>query len=377
MPGFELIGKEEQKAVQEVFEEGGILFSHGFDSLRKRYHVKEFEKKTTEYFKNKYAVAVSSGTAGLKSALKAVGVNSNDEVITQAFNFIGTVEAIVDCGANPIICGVDKNLHIDIDDLKSKISKKTKAIIIVHMLGMGGPINELVSFAKKLKIPIIEDNCEAIGGRLSDNLLGTIGDIGVLSFDHGKMIACGEGGMILTNNKKYYEYLCQYRDHGHENNPNLPRGRDNRIMPGFNYRMTELQAAVGKVQLSKLDFMLKENEIRYEILNAKISEVAYVRSELKLQNGSYDTFIFNVEDEQKRISALQILKSLNFGTKNLPDAMEWHCSYFWPHAISKINILNSRKTYELLNKQIAIPIFLKREIDEYRILSEELYRAMI
>ena len=125
MPGFELIGKEEQLAVQEVFEEGGILFAHGFDALRKRYHVKEFESNTSKYFNSKYCVALSSGTAGLKCALKAVGINKEDEVITQAFNFVGTVEAIIDCGAKTIICWIDNNLHLDLKDLKKKINKKT------------------------------------------------------------------------------------------------------------------------------------------------------------------------------------------------------------------------------------------------------------
>ena len=376
MPGYELIGKEEQRAVNQVFDEGGILFAHGFDSLRKRFHVKEFEMNASQYFKSKYCVAVSSGTAGLKSALKAVGVKPGDEVITQSFNFIATVEAIIDCGAKPIICGVDGNLHLDINDLRGKITKDTKAIIIVHMLGMGGPLEKILKIGNKLKIPIIEDNCEAIGGKFTDKYLGTIGDIGVMSFDHGKMIACGEGGMILTENKKYFEYICQYRDHGHENNPNLPRGIDNRIIPGFNYRMTELQAAVGKEQLKKLDYMLLENKKRYEILSSKISKVAKVRDELISQSGSYDTFIFSVESQTLRDKLLNLLQEMKFGTKNLPDAMEWHCSYFWQHAISEKNISNSETTYKLLKKQIAIPILLKRSLDEYSILSEKLFKIL-
>ena len=258
MPGFELIGKDEANAVAEIFNEGGILFAHGFDSLRKKYHVREFESKSSKYFKVNYSRAVASGTAGLKCALKAVGVQQGDEVITQSFNFIATIEAIVDCGAKPVICDIDENLHLSIDNLMEKITKKTKAIIIVHMLGMGGQIEEIVDIGKKLNLPIIEDNCEAIGAKFKDSYLGTIGDIGVMSFDHGKMIACGEGGMVLTNNKNYADFVSQYSDHGHENNPNLPRGKDNRIMPGFNYRLTEIQAAIGKVQLSKLEFMLKK-----------------------------------------------------------------------------------------------------------------------
>ncbi len=372
MPGFELIGKDEQLAVQKVFEEGGILFAHGFDAIRKKYHVREFESKFSDTFHNKFSVAVSSGTAGLKCALKALGVNHDDEVITQSFNFVGTIEAIIDCGAKPIICSIDENLHLNIEDLKKKITKKTKAIIIVHMLGMGGPIEEILSIGNELKIPIVEDNCEAIGAKHNDNYLGTIGDMGVLSFDHGKMIACGEGGMVLTNNKNYGKYLSEYIDHGHENNPKLPRGKDNRIMPGFNYRMTELQAAVGKVQLSKLNFMLNENKKRYMILKNSISKKFSVRKELNGHVGSYDTFIFSVKDNEVKEKVLNILKEYKFGTKNLPDAMEWHCSYFWNHALSKENILNSFESYSILLNQIAIPILLKRNIEDYENLSAKI-----
>ena len=376
MPGFELIGKEEQFAVQKVFEEGGILFAHGFDALRKKYHVRDFEFESSKFFNAKYCIAVSSGTAGLKCALKAVGIKRGDEVITQAFNFVATIEAIIDCGAKPIICGVDNNLHLDLKDLKKKINKKTKAIIIVHMLGLGGPLKEVYSIAKERNIPLIEDNCEAIGGKIANKFLGTFGDIGVMSFDHGKMIACGEGGMILTNKEKYSNYIRQYTDHGHANNPNLPRGRDERIMAGFNYRMTELQAAVGKVQLSKLDMMLQENKKRYFTLYEKISKVAQVRSELDSQSGSYDTFIFCLSDKKLRNLVLNILQKLNFGTKNLPDAMEWHCSYFWEHALTKKNVLNSKKTYKILKKQIAIPIMLKRDLGEYQNLAKTIFQTL-
>jgi len=370
MPGFELIGKDEADAVSEIFNEGGILFAHGFDSIRKRYHVREFESKCSQYFKVDYSRAVASGTAGLKCALKAVGVKQGDEVITQSFNFIATIEAIVDCGAKPVICDIDENLHLSIDNLMERITKKTKAIIIVHMLGMGGDIKEVVEVGKKLNLPIIEDNCEAIGAKYDDRYLGTIGDIGVMSFDHGKMIACGEGGMVLTNRKDYADFVSQYSDHGHENNPNLPRGKDRRIMPGFNYRLTEIQAAIGKVQLSKLEFMLTENLKRYEILNESISKVSKVRSELPSHKGSYDTFIFSINNKNLKQKIISFLKELNFGTKNLPDAMEWHCSFYWDHAIDKDQILNSKNTLDILNNQIALPILLKKSLENYKQVAE-------
>ena len=370
MPGFELIGKEEANAVSEIFDEGGILFAHGFDSLRKKYHVREFESECSDYFNVDFSCAVASGTAGLKCALKAVGVKNGDEVITQSFNFIATIEAIVDCGAIPVICDIDENLHLCIDNLKKRITKKTKAIIIVHMLGMGGDIKKVVELGKELNLPIIEDNCEAIGAQFNNNYLGTIADIGVMSFDHGKMIACGEGGMVLTNRKDYADFISQYSDHGHENNPNLPRGQDKRVMPGFNYRLTEIQAAIGKVQLSKLEFMLIENKKRYKILENSISNFSKIRSELPFHKGSYDTFIFSVKDKFLRQKILSFLKESNFGTKNLPDAMEWHCSFYWEHAISQEQILNSKRSFDILSNQIALPILLKKRLDDYQKIAD-------
>ena len=372
MPGFELIGREEKEAVIEVFEEGGILFAHGFDSLRKKYHVREFEAACEAYFKSKYCMALSSGTAGIKCALKALGVKPGDEVITQSFNFVGTVEAILDCGAKPKICSVDNDLHIDLEDLKLKITSKTKAIIIVHMLGMGGPLEELLNFCREKNICVLEDNCEAIGAKYKGDYLGTIGDIGVMSFDHGKMIACGEGGLVLTNKEKFANFVKQYTDHGHENNKNLPRGRDNRIMPGFNYRMTELQAAVGKVQLTKLNYMVEENKKRYSILFNGLNKFIPIRSELQNHLGSYDTFIISLKNKKKQKSIIEILNNLKFGTKNLPDAMEWHCSYFWSHALNKKEIANSLISYKYLKEKIAIPILLKKSIDDYKLLTESI-----
>ena len=143
MPGYEIIGKAEKNAVIKVFQEGGVLFAHAFENLRKKFHIREFEKKCATHFKIKHCLAVSSGTAALKIALKALGVKRGDEVITQAFNFIATIEAILDIGAKPIIANVDKSLNIDVSEVKKLISKKTKVIIPVHMLGVAADLKGL------------------------------------------------------------------------------------------------------------------------------------------------------------------------------------------------------------------------------------------
>ncbi len=150
MPGFEIIDKREKKAVTNLFDkEGGVLFAHGYEKLRKKFHVREFENQISKKFKVRKTLLVSSGTAAIKIALKSIGIKSGDEVITQSFNFIATIEAIIDTGAKPIICDIDENLNMDLADLNKKITKKTKAIIPVHMLGQSVDIQNIIKIAKK------------------------------------------------------------------------------------------------------------------------------------------------------------------------------------------------------------------------------------
>ena len=281
-------------------------------------------------------------------------------------------EAILDCGAKPIITKINRTLNMDPKNLKEKITSKTKCIIPVHMLGVSAEIDEITKIADEHGIPVIEDNCEAIGAKFNDKFLGTISDIGVMSFDHGKMITTGEGGLILTNNSKLFKYSKEYHDHGHENNQEFPRGKDTRTIFGFNYRMTELQGAIGKVQISKLELMLKENEKRYKALENILDKKFNIRKIPYNSIPSYDTFILFETNSNKRKEIIKILNSEKFGTKNLPDAMEWHCSYFWNHALDSAQIKYSEDTKNLLDTAVAIPIWLRKEIIEYEDLAKKL-----
>lgn len=266
MPGFELIDNEEKNALINIFDKdknNGVLFDHAFHELRNgHYEVKEFEKELAKKLNVKYAVCCTSGTSALKIALKSVGVKCRDEVITQAFNFIAGPEAIYDCGSIVKLTNIDETLNMDPLDLEKKITSNTKAIMVVHMLGISAKMNEIIKIGKKHNIPIIEDAAEAMGGKYNNKYLGTIGDIGCYSLDYAKTITTGEGGVIVTNNDEYYKYMIEYIDHGHENNPSVPRGLDTVSIPGFNYRITEMQGAIGKVQLKKLDFIVNENTKR-------------------------------------------------------------------------------------------------------------------
>jgi 8-amino-3,8-dideoxy-alpha-D-manno-octulosonate transaminase len=375
MPGYELIGKEEKRNLIEIFEKSnGVFFAHGFDKLRNnKFRVRQFEKSLSKKFKINYCQCVSSGTAAIKVALKALNIKPGDEVITQAFNFIATIEAILDVGAKPIIANIDETLNMCPKDLEKKISKKTKAIIPVHMLGFSADLKNILKIANKKNIWVIEDNCEAVGSKYKNKFLGTFGDLGIFSFDFGKNITTGEGGCIITNNKKLYINCKEYHDHGHQLNPKFPRGNDTVKIPGFNYRMTEMQGAVGLAQLKKINFIINENKKRYKILEKKLENKFTIRKCIKDNEPSYDTFMFKVRDKKIKLKILNSLRR-GIGTKNVPDAMKWHCAAYWGHALEKSQVIHAKKSLNLLNNYIAIPILLKKNLVFYKALANDIIK---
>ncbi len=370
-PGNELINIEELNEIKKIFtKSNGVLFAHGFDQRRKKiFRVREFEKKISKKFGSKYVQCVSSGTAAIKIALKSLGVRPGDEVITQSFNFIATIEAILDCGAKPIITGINNDLNMPADEIAKLITKKTKAVILVHMLGYSGEINKIQKICKRKKIPLIEDNCEALGATYKGKKLGTLSDIGIFSFDFGKTITTGEGGCLLTNNKKKFLYFKRYHDHGHKLLKGIPRGIDTADMPGFNYRMTELQAAVGISQIKKLNFILSESKKRFLIMENILKEKVNLRKIYKGSMPNFDTLIFKISNDKKRKKIVKYLIDMGIGTKNLPDAIKWHFAFFWKHAITKDQIKNTVTSKKILEKYIAIPIFLKKSTNYYKKIS--------
>ena len=372
MPGNELIGKEELNEIKQIFtKSGGVLFAHAFDKRRKNiFRVRIFENLLSKHFKSNHVQCVSSGTAAIKIGLKALGVKSGDEVITQAFNFIATIEAILDIGAVPIITNIDDTLNMCPKDLKKKITKKTKAVVPVHMLGFAADMKEIKKICKIKKIPILEDNCESVGAKLDGQFLGTLGDVGVFSFDFGKNITTGEGGAILTNNKKYFQYSKEYHDHGHQLNPKFPRGMDTVSIFGFNYRMTEMQGAVGIAQIKKINYIMKENKKRYTSLEDLISTRFEIRKCIHGSTPSYDTFLFKVENENHRKQIIKYLVNQGIGTKNVPDAIKWHFASYWKHALKKSEIISIKESSRKIKEYIAIPILLKTKIKTYYKIGE-------
>ena len=375
LPGFEIIGKEEKSAVNRIFEEGKIFFAHGFDNKRKHFHVREFEEELKSVFAQKMSdsLCVSSGTAAIKIALRALNIGPGDEVITQSFNFIATVEAIVDTGAKLILTDIDDSLNMDPISLKNLISKKTKAIIPVHMLGVPANMHSIMRISREHSIPVIEDACEAIGAKVGNSYVGGLGDFGIFSFDFGKMITTGEGGAIFSKSKKLGKIARMYHDHGHKNLEGIPRGKDIAGVIGFNYRMTEFSGAFGKEQLKKFPRILEESRKRFITLKNTIRHkditFRYIGIGVK---PNYDTFVVVIHNNSLRKRVIETLNKKSFGTKNLPDAFNWHCAYFWKHVDKNIRTKEVKDTYKKLLNCVAIPILISRAISDYKNLAIEI-----
>lgn len=368
MPGYEAIDDRELAALTKIFTHGGgILFRHGFDAIRSgSYKVEEFETSFARELGTEAALAVSSGTAALRVALAALGVGPGDEVITQAFTFVATVEAIVESGAIPVITEIDSSLNMDPQDLVRKITPKTKAVIPVHMLGTPANMVEILEICDRHQLPIIEDTAWGCGGSLDGASLGSIGTIGCFSFDFAKTMTTGEGGMVISRSPELLAKAKAWHDHGHENNPALNRWEDSRASSGFNYRMTELQGAIGVVQLQKLKQVVSRQREVHDMYRELIRELPQlsVREEPSGSFSTCDAFVFSAETKAQAAAIRGALVDKGKSTKILPEAITWHFAGDWNHIDQLVNrypglATEFMQSREILERCVAIPISIR------------------
>ena len=343
MPGFEVFGDEEKKEINEVLETG-VLFRYEFGDQRNNiYKVREFEKNFASYCGAKCAQAVTSGTAALKVALAALGIGPGDEVITQGFTFVATWEAILDIGAIPVFTEIDETLNMDPADLKTRITDKTRCIIPVHMLGAMARIEEIVAIAAEHNIPVIEDTAQAAGGRIKGQHLGTFGNCGTFSFDPVKTMTTGEGGMIITNDEKMWRNMSEYHDHGHDHAVNPGgRGGEGRSFIGFNYRMMELQGAIGIAQLAKLDSMISAQRSHKKRLREAASTMPGVQFRTLVDEAG-DTatfFAFIMESSEHCRQVNTVLAEEGVGAINFSEN-SWHFYPGWEHLLKGSTLTSS------------------------------------
>ena len=241
-----ILGEEERKEVDSIIK-SGYLTTGAREGGPK---VREFEGALAKYLGVKHVVAVNSGTSALYASLIALGIGHRDKVLVPSFTFLATANAVLMTGAKPVFVDVRKDYNIDPNDLKKRISKDCKAVIPVHLYGYPAKIDEINEIAEKNGLAVIEDACQSIGATFHGKQTGTIGRAGCFSFYPSKVITCGEGGAIATNDDEVYDNLRMVRNHG------MVEGYDSAVM-GANLRMPEIEAGIARIQLGKLNNFLE------------------------------------------------------------------------------------------------------------------------
>lgn len=251
------IGDEEKREVVNVLDENALTTAARDGGKR----VRDFESQMKNYLKAKHVLAVNSGTAALHAALLAAGIKQGDEVLIPSFTFVATANAVVAAGAKPVFVDVKKDDYtIDPSDLKSKISKKSKVVIPVHLYGHPADMDEIAEFADKHALHLIEDACQSLGSTYKKRQTGTFGSMGCFSMYASKVLTAGEGGAISTDSDEFADKIKMIRNHG------MVEGYDTKIL-GLNLRLPELSAAVAKIQMQKLSKMLEIRRRNAELLS--------------------------------------------------------------------------------------------------------------
>lgn len=332
MPGFELFGNLERAGVQEVLD-SGVLMRYGFEGMRNgHWKAKEMELSLARKMQVEHAHLVSSGTAALTVALASAGVGAGDEVILPTFTFVASFEAILALGAVPVLVDIDDTLTLDPNAVEKAIGPRTKVVMPVHMCGSMADLDALVQLCDRHGLLLLEDACQAIGGSYKGKALGTIGDLGCYSFDYVKTITCGEGGALVTDRRDFYENAHQFSDHGHDHQGN-DRGAEEHPILGYNFRISELNAAVGLAQLSRLDEFIALQKRNHGLLKEAISQVPGLTFRRIPEGGeeNYSFLTFFLPSEEKAQKAHAALGANGVDSCFYWYANNWHYHKKWDH----------------------------------------------
>lgn len=290
------VGRDEITAVTSILKNGSLTSAANHGGK----HVQAFEKSASLFLKSKYVVAVNSGTAALQAALYALDIKKGDEVLVPSFTFVATANSVVSTGAKPIFVDILKeNYTMDPDDLQKKITKKTRAIMPVHLYGNVAYIDKILEIAKKHNLPVIEDSAQSLGSTYKGKHAGTFSDLGCWSMYPAKVMTSGEGGFIATNNKKLRDKLLMIRNHG------MVHGYDTKIF-GLNLRLPEISAAIATVQIKKLPEFLKTRQKNANLLSKLISDLNIILPHQR-KNENVNWYLYTIATSKRD----KILKKLD------------------------------------------------------------------
>jgi 8-amino-3,8-dideoxy-alpha-D-manno-octulosonate transaminase len=339
MPGFELFGELERAETQDVLE-SGVLMRYGFEGMRNgHWKAREMESMLEKRMQVKHAQLLSSGTAALTVAMASCGVGAGDEVILPVFTFVASFEAVLALGAIPVLVDIDDTLTLDPQAVRLAITPKTKVVMPVHMCGSMADLEALQAICDEYQLILLEDACQAIGGSYKGKPLGSVGDLGCFSFDYVKTVTCGEGGGLITDNPDYYRKADHYSDHGHDH-IGSDRGAEKHPFLGYNFRISELNAAVGLAQLRRLDDFISIQHKHYSIIKEGISDLAGIELRRVPEGGveNYSFISFFLPDEEKARKASRVLAEAGVDGCFYWYDNNWHYHKKWEHLKQMISL---------------------------------------
>ena len=315
----------------------------------------EFEKKLAKYCGAKYAVVCANGTSALHLAYLTAGLRRGDEVITTPNTFAATTNMLLAVGAKPVFCDIRlDNYNIDEGKIKKFITNKTKAIAPVHFAGQSCEMEKIKNIAKKYNLLIIEDACHGLGGKYKDGMIGSCkySDMAIFSFHPVKSITTGEGGAILTNNKKYYDKLISLRSHGIYKDK---KGKNVMTELGYNYRMTDIQAALGISQLKKLNKFIKKRHrvVKWYEEELKDIDSIILPKELLGYYSAWHIYVIRVKKVKDRDKLMAYLKDKGVGV-NFHYPAVYSYPYYQKNGYKNLKLKNAEEYH---NSCITLSIF--------------------
>ncbi len=364
--GKQLIEEDDINAVCEVLKS---------DFLTTGPMVETFEKEFAKYVGSKYAVAVNSGTAALHISCLAAGISQGDQVITSSITFAASSNSVLYCGGEPIFSDIDlETLNIDTKDIEQKITKKTKAIIPVHMTGNPCEMGEITRIARKNDLIVIEDASHALGAEYKGQKIGSISDMTVFSFHPVKHITTGEGGMVTTNDEELYNKLKLFRTHGITRDSGLMSKSDGQwyyeqLELGYNYRISDIQCALGLSQLKKIDrFVNRRREIAsiyYEAFGNNHNLI--LPKEMNDSKNSYHLYVLQLKNHNRK-EVFDKLRNVGLGV-NVHYVPVYKHPYYQKNGYMGIECVNSECYYE---RAISIPIYPLMNNEEVNYVVEKI-----
>lgn len=366
--GKQTIDDDDIKAVAEVLKS---------DFITTGPKVEEFERKVADYVGAKYAVAISNGTSALHAACFAAGIGEGDEVITTPITFAASANCALYCGAKPVFADIDKeSYNISPADIKEKITDKTKAIIAVHFTGQPCEMDEIHKIAKENNLIVIEDAAHALGADYNGKKIGSLSDMTTFSFHPVKHITTGEGGMIVTNDEKIYERLKLFRTHGITREEKYLSKNDGpwyyeQIDLGYNYRITDIQCALGVSQMNKLDGFVAKRRMLVERYNKAFENISEIVTPKQIEgcNNSYHLYVIKVNN---RLDVFNKLRAVGIGV-NVHYIPVYKHPYYQKNGYDKVYCPNAEDYYEHC---ISLPLYPKLIIEEQDYVIENVIKSV-